>query len=127
MSHSLPPHHITQLPITKRVREPGYSTMNHCVLLLSGLDELNQREEIAFAIFKPGSFVWPYRRDTIDGLQGGQIVLFKDDPTGFEIGDCGLDILNQPESLSVGSVGLALRGEYRESGVSATAVPKTSW
>src|SRR6266705_3389165 len=127
MRHSLPAHHITPLPITKRVRESSSSTLHHSVLLLSGLVKLNQREEIAFAIFQPGSFAWPYRRDTVDGLEGGHIVLFKDDPTGFESGDFGLDILHQPHRLGVGPAGLTLRGEYRESGVSATAVEKTSW
>ncbi len=72
-SYQPTPHH-------KRLREPGYSTMNTCVLLLSCLDKLNQREKIAFAVFKPGSFVWPYRRDTVDGRERGQIVFFKDDP-----------------------------------------------
>ncbi len=65
--------------------------MNNGVLLLEDLDKLNQREEIAFAILKPGSFAWPYRRDTVDGLEGGHLVLFKDDPAGFERGDCRLD------------------------------------
>src|SRR6266487_3678724 len=87
----------------------------------------SQREEIAFAIFKPSSFAWPYRRDTIDGRERGQIVLFKDDPTCFESGDCGLDILNQPESLSVGTAFLPLRSEDRESGVFAAAGEKTSF
>src|SRR6266536_2715743 len=126
MRHSLPPHHLRPLPIPTRVREPGSSTRNTCVLLLSCLVKLSQREEIAFAILKPGSFAWPYRRDTVDGLEGGQIVLFKDDPAGFESGDFGLGILNQPHSLGVGPAGLTLRSEYRESAVSATAVEKTS-
>jgi hypothetical protein len=90
--------------------------MNTCVLLLSCLDKLNQREEITFTILKPGFFVWPYRRDTIDGLQGRHIVLFKDDPVAFESGNFGLDIVYQPDRLGVGPEGLTLRGEYRESG-----------
>src|SRR5712691_1472879 len=106
MRHSLPPHHITQLLITKRVLEPVSSTLHHSVLLLSCLVKLSQREEITFAILKPGSLARPYRRDTVDGLEGGHIVLFKDDPTGFESGDFGLDIVYKPESLSVGPEGL---------------------
>jgi hypothetical protein len=64
------------------------------ILLLSGLVKLTQREEIAFAILKPGSFDWPRPRDTVDGRERGQIVLFKDDPAGFERGDFRLDILH---------------------------------
>src|SRR6266849_7795724 len=91
------------------------------------LDKLNYPEEIALAILKPGSFAWPYRRDTVDGRERRLIVLFKDDPAGFERGDFGLDILHQPHCLGVGPAGLPLRSEYRESAVFATAVEKTSW
>jgi hypothetical protein len=69
MRHSLPAHHIRLLPLTQRVREPGSSTLHPGVFLLSCLVKLSQREEIAFAIFKPGSFAWPYRRDTVVGLE----------------------------------------------------------
>src|SRR6266536_1115434 len=127
MRHSLPPHHNTALSLTQRVRGPNSSTLHHGVLLLSCLDKLTQREEIAFAIFKPGSFDWPCRRDTVDGRERGQIVLFKDDPTGFESGDFRLDILHQPHRLGVGPAGLTLREEDRESAVFATAVQQTSW
>src|SRR6266566_9012839 len=127
MRHCLPPHHIRLLPITRRVREPDYSTLHHGVLLLSGLVKLTQREEIAFAILKPGSFDWPCRRDTVDGRERGQIVLFKDDPASFERGDFRLDILHQPHRLGVGPAGLTLREEDSESAVFATAVQQTSW
>src|SRR6266702_3866323 len=119
-SHQTTPHHQTGS------RTRFFDTSPWCPPAL-GLDELTQREEIAFAIFKPGSFVWPYRRDTVDGRERGHIVLFKDDPAGFERGDFGLDILHQPDRLGVGPAGLTLREEYRESAVSATAVEKTSW
>jgi hypothetical protein len=118
---------ITPLPLTQRVLEPVYSILHQCVLLLSCLDQLPHREEIAFAILKPGSFDWPCRRDTVDCRKRGHIVLFKDDPAGFESGDRRLDILHQPHRLGVGPAGLPLSGEDSESGVFATAVEKTSW
>src|SRR5215467_11713074 len=110
----------------RRIRKPSSSTRHHCDLALK-LFKLSQTEEIAFAISKPGSFVWSYCRDTVDGRGRRQIVLFKDDPTSFESSYFRLDILNQPHRLGVGPAGLTLRGEDRESAVSATAVQKTSW
>src|ERR1700692_428094 len=69
------------------------------------LGKLDQTEEVAFAISKPGCFDWPRCRHALNGLQVRRIVLFKDHTSGFQIGDLGLDIVNGPAHLRVGSTG----------------------
>ncbi len=70
---------------------------------------------MALAILKPGGLDRFCCRDTIDGLQVGRIILFKDQTAGFESGDFGLNIVSDPASLRVGPTRSALRCEFKNS------------
>jgi hypothetical protein len=60
------------------------------------LDKLRYTQEIALTVFNPGYFDRPHQCHTVDGLQGGHIVLFKDHSSCFKSSDLGLDIVNRP-------------------------------
>src|SRR5215471_21433342 len=91
------------------------------------LEKLNQVQEIALAIFQPGHFDLSGRSDTVDGPQLRQVIFFKDHTAGFENGHFGLEIVNDPGCLGVGSTRYPLRWKEDKAGSSATAVGHRSW
>ena len=63
---------------------------------------------------------------TLDRLKIGRLVLFKGQPSGFEFGHFGLDIVNYPACLCVRSAGSTLAGKEQKAAIFTTAVEQAS-
>src|SRR6266571_3757373 len=85
------------------------------------LDKLDYSKEIAFGIFKPGCLDRASRGHTIDGFEVGRIVLFKHYPSGFEISNLRLNVVNRPAHLRMLAAGSTPSGKDKKPGASATA------
>ena len=88
--------------------------------LTDQLDQLRDTQEIALTIFDPGDFDRPHRRHAVDGRERGQIVLFKDHSSCFQSSHLGLEIVNRPAQLGMGSAGCPARWKDQEVCVATT-------
>src|SRR5665809_162134 len=86
----------------------------------SGAYASPDREEVAFAVLEPGTFVPRYLRDPVHSLQSGQVVLLEDHSVGAQLSHGRLDIIDVPTELRVGSCCLAARLEQYELSVPTT-------
>src|SRR6266571_9051127 len=91
------------------------------------LDKLDYSKEIAFGIFKPGCLDRACRGHTIDGFEVGCIVLFKHHPSGFEISNLRLNVVNCPAHLRMLAAGSTPGWKDKKPGAPATAVENPSW
>src|SRR5207248_6862486 len=86
------------------------------------LDELAERQEIAFTVTEPGGLLVSEIGDAIDRFESGKVILLEADATVPEIRDGGRDVLHKPGHLGVLSGGPPAGREEQEPTVAAPLI-----